>query len=227
MACLVILVDHIGVAHHAALGPFAQRIARQHHLADDLARGEVAHQLHRAGVAEGTVQSAADLRGYAERTARLVRDEHHLVIVPVRGAQQPLAGAIDRVLGFDNLRPPDHEALAEPRAHGFCNVGHRLEIGDAAVVDPVEDLFGAQLRRFLIQLAFEEQLADFQVAEPHEVNTPIQTRRNRARGDDGVNMAGDLHDGRAYRSKQARKRVYRVAHPKAAASIALAAPRRA
>ena len=32
--------------------PFAERIARKHHLADDFRRLEVAHQRHRPGVAE-------------------------------------------------------------------------------------------------------------------------------------------------------------------------------
>jgi hypothetical protein len=36
------------------------------------------------------------------------------------------------------------------------------------------------------------------MAETHEVNSAIRTLRNRAWGDNGVYMAGNLHDGRAY-----------------------------
>jgi hypothetical protein len=41
-----------------------------------------------------------------------VGDEHHLEIVAVIGAQQPLAGAVAGMLRQHDLGPADHEALA-------------------------------------------------------------------------------------------------------------------
>ena len=73
-------------------GPFAERVAREHHLADDLARRQVAHQPHRAGVAEAAVERAADLARDAERAAVGVGDEHHLVIVAVAASAAAICG---------------------------------------------------------------------------------------------------------------------------------------
>jgi hypothetical protein len=40
----------------------------------------------------------------------------------------------------------DDEAFGEPRLLRPRDIGHQREIGDAAIVDPVPDLLGAQLR---------------------------------------------------------------------------------
>ena len=76
--------------------PFAERVARHHHLADDLGRGEVAHQALRAGMAERAGQGAADLRRDAERAAILLGDVDGLDLLPVGEAQQPFARAVGR-----------------------------------------------------------------------------------------------------------------------------------
>ena len=60
--------------------------------------------------------------------------------------QQPFAGAVGRHLRLDHLGPRDDEALGEPGALRLGDVAHRVEIADAAIVDPVPDLLGAQLR---------------------------------------------------------------------------------
>src|SRR3546814_2259756 len=73
--CCCVLI----AARHIAFRPFAERVAREQHLPDDLARGQVAHEPHRAGVAETAVQGAADLARHAERAAVGVGDEHHLI----------------------------------------------------------------------------------------------------------------------------------------------------
>src|SRR3546814_3279913 len=49
MARVVVLVVGIGGRRHRSLRPFAERVAREQHLSDDLARGEVADEAHRAG----------------------------------------------------------------------------------------------------------------------------------------------------------------------------------
>ena len=59
----------------------AEPVARHHHLADDLAGREVAHQPLRAGVAERAGQRAADLARDAQRAAIGFRDVDALDLV--------------------------------------------------------------------------------------------------------------------------------------------------
>ena len=66
-------------------------------------RGQVAHQLLRAGVAEGTGQRAADLAGNAQRAAPFLGDVDRLDLVPARDAHQVLAGAVGADLAADDL----------------------------------------------------------------------------------------------------------------------------
>ena len=86
----------------------AEPVARDHDLADDLARGQVAHQPLRAGVAERAVQRAADLARQAQRAAVGLRDIDALDLVRTfagvlaRQPQQPFARAVGRnLLGHD------------------------------------------------------------------------------------------------------------------------------
>src|SRR5262249_9549212 len=112
------IVKRLAHAHHhdvgdepalaLAVGPVIETIPRHHHLADDLARGEVAHQALRAGVAERAIERAADLRGDAQRAAVGFGDIDALDLmrpldpVAARQTQQPFAGAvIGDLLGYD------------------------------------------------------------------------------------------------------------------------------
>jgi hypothetical protein len=96
-------------------------------------------------MAEAAVERATDLAGDAQGAPVSIGDEDHLVILAVIGAQQPFARAVARYLRLDDLGPADDEALGEPGAHRLGDIGHCVEIGDAAMVNPVEQLFGAQL----------------------------------------------------------------------------------
>src|SRR3546814_10143721 len=79
----------------------------------DLARSQVADQLHRAGVAEAAVERAADLARHAQRPPIGVGDEHHFIILPVRRTEQPFARAVGGHLGLHHFRPPDDEAFGK------------------------------------------------------------------------------------------------------------------
>ena len=135
---------------HAPLGPFAQRITRQHHLADDFARRQVAHQPHGSGVAEPAIEGAANLAGHAQRAAIGVGDEDHFEIMAISRAQQPFARAIGGMLRLYHFGATDDETLAQPGTHGLGDIRHRLEISDAAMIQPVEHLLGAQPGLFCI-----------------------------------------------------------------------------
>ncbi len=139
-------------------GPFAERVARRHHLADDLAGIEIAHQALRPGMAELARQGAADLGGDAERAALLLGNVDAFRLLAVGEAQEPLARAVRRA-ERPRRRGPRHDiAPGEVAAKFLGERSHRREIGDAAVIDPMPQLaraeggradrrhFGSQLR---------------------------------------------------------------------------------
>ena len=179
---------------HISLWPFAKRIACEHHLTNDFAGRQIAHQPHRAGMAEPAIERAANLARNTQSPAIRIGDEHHLIILRIIGTQKPFARAVCRHLRLDHFWPANDKTVGEPRPHRFGNIGHRLKIGHAAMVNPMEHLLGPQLCRLFIQLRFFKQLPNLEMAQPHEVNASITTRRNGARSDYRVDMAGNLHN---------------------------------
>ena len=135
-----------------AVGPVVEAIARHHDLADDLARGEVAHQPLRAGVTERAIQRAADLRGNAQRAAVGFRNVDALDFmrlldaVAARQAQQPFAGAVVGNLLGDHLRDARRVKCASSCARISLEM---LVISSkflrAADIDPVPQLLHAHL----------------------------------------------------------------------------------
>jgi hypothetical protein len=100
------------------LGPLAQPVAGDEHLAHDLARRQVAHQLLGAGMAEAAGERAADLAGDAQGAAVLLGDIDRLDLMPAavrvrRKPEQPLAGAVRRHLLDGHLRPGEGELPVE------------------------------------------------------------------------------------------------------------------
>ena len=115
-----------GVGH----SPSASRALR---IWPTISRGaQVAHQRHRAGMAERAGQAAADLGRQAERAAPLLGDQHALDLLPVGEAQEPLAGAVARALLVDDLRPRDGAARGEAVAQRDRQGGHAGEVARAA-----------------------------------------------------------------------------------------------
>ena len=193
VADIVEIVERLAHPHHHDVGqhpalrlarPFAERIARQHHLADDLAGVEVADQPHRAGEAEAAVERAADLAGDAERAAVRVGDEDHLIIMAVGRLEQPFAGAVGRDLLHHHLRAADREALGEPGALRLGDVAHRVEAGGAAIVDLVPELLGAQLRLPLVEPRLGERGANLRLGEADQLDARVVAplERGAARG---------------------------------------------
>ena len=111
--------DEAAAGRRFAVGPVIEAIARHHDLADDLARGEVAHQPLGAGVAERAIQRAADLRGNAQRAAIGFRNIDALDLmrlldqIAARQAQQPFAGAVGGDLLGDHFGARDGEMRFE------------------------------------------------------------------------------------------------------------------
>ena len=128
--------------------PVAEPVARQHDLGDDFARGEIAHQTLRPGVAERAVERAADLTGNAQRAAVGLGDVDALDVVgqPVelaRQPDQPFARAVDRDLLGDDFRPRRGETLRQCCAQILGQRRHFRETLRAAHVEPLPDLLDA------------------------------------------------------------------------------------
>jgi len=95
------------------------------------------------------------------------------------------------MLGLDHLGPADHEALGQPRAHGLGDVGHRVEFGDPAMIEPVIHLARAQLCLLRIQPGLFEQRRDALARQAEQVDTAIATRGYVARNGYGVELPRD------------------------------------
>ena len=121
-------LEHVELAHEHA------------HLAGDLAGGQVADDPHLPGQAEAAFHGAADLRRQAERVGRRVGNEHRLDQLPVLEPHQQLRRAVDRTLLADDFGRDDAKRRGEAGAQIAAEVGHAGEIGDAALVDPLEEL---------------------------------------------------------------------------------------
>ena len=133
-------------------GPIAEAVARHHHLADDLAGREIAHQALRAGVAERAGERAADLARDAERAAVGVGDidafdfVRTLALRLARQPQQPFARAVDRDLLGHHLGPRQREVRRQRRrAAPSTRWSSASNVGHAAEIDPVPELLHAHL----------------------------------------------------------------------------------
>ena len=207
------IIERLTHAHHHDVGqqpslwlrrPFTQRIARQHDLPDNFRRSQIAHQLHRARMAKPAIERAAHLAGNTQRPAIRIGDEHHFIILRIGGAQQPFARAIDGDLRLHHLRPADHKPLLQPRVLGLGNIGHLGKAGGPAIIDPMPDLLGAQLRLTGIQPRLLQLRPNLVAPQANKVNTPIRAQNRRTRNGDGINMARNLHR-RAYKRKSGQR----------------------
>ena len=77
----------------------------------------------------------------------------------------------------DHLGPRDDEALGEPGLLRLGDVGHRREIGGAAIVDPVPQLLGAQLGLLGLEPARLQRGADLLAGEPDEIDPAVLARQ--------------------------------------------------
>jgi hypothetical protein len=153
----------LGVSPSAgAIPPGKSPVARHHDLADDLGCGQVAHQRHRAGVAERAIEGAAHLARHAKRAAVGLRnvdafDFRALVEAVGWGeAQEPLPGAVGGDLLGHDFGPRECAAFGEPVEHRTGDIAHRRELARAAMVDPMPELRGAHLEVALGHARFGE-----------------------------------------------------------------------
>ena len=109
-------------------------------LPDDFPDFEVALESEQRRRAEGAADRAAHLRGNAQRDAVVFGDEHALDAVAAADFKEPLHRAVARALLARDLRELDLEALVQSAAEVLGDVAHLVEVVDALVVDPQEEL---------------------------------------------------------------------------------------
>ena len=160
---------HLG---HASDRPFAQIVARQHDLAHNLGRRQVAHQLLRAGVAEGTGQRAADLGRNAQRPAPLFGDIDRLHLMPAGNAHQIFARAVGADLAGNNLGQLNGKVPGQPRPEVLGQVGHLCKIAHPPIVQPLPDLAHAHLDLTLRRAGCDQRLAQLFPRQPDQIGQP-------------------------------------------------------
>ncbi len=139
----VVVVQRLTHAHEddvEALVEHAELAQQDADLAGDLAHGEVADDAHAASEAEGALHRAADLGGDAEGLRRGVGDEDRFDEMAVGELEEELGRAVDGTFLLGDGRRAYHHVAREPRAQLTPEVGHRLEVGHAAAINPPEDL---------------------------------------------------------------------------------------
>ena len=84
-----------------------------------------------------------------KRAAVGVGDEHHLEILAVAGAA--ICGSRRSTPARRRLGPADDEAFGKPGPLRLGDVGHQRKVGDAAIVEPMPQLLGAELGLPLVE----------------------------------------------------------------------------
>jgi hypothetical protein len=92
------------------------------------------------------VRQNPHLRGQAERIRRRVGNEDRFDQLSVLESQQKLGRAIRRRFLADEFGREDPEAGGERGTEVTTEIGHLGEIGDAALVDPLEELARVEAR---------------------------------------------------------------------------------
>ena len=117
-----------------------QPLAGRHHLAHDLPGAQVALEPHRAGVAEGAAEAAADLGGDAEREPIGVGHQHRLDARAVAVAEHELLAAVLRRGAPLDLGHVHARLRGQGGAEVPGQVGHRVQVGHALDEDPLGKL---------------------------------------------------------------------------------------
>ncbi len=112
-------------------------------LVDDLRRGQVSAEAHRAGRAERARERAARLRGEAQRSAAVaVAHEHRFDGMPVRGIEEHLYRPVARFALGDELEGREGHRLDERRAERLRQRRH-VVVRRRAARSPLPHLAGA------------------------------------------------------------------------------------
>ena len=142
---LIKVEQRLAHAHEHDIGHRKRQCAVGHvQLTNDLGGAQVSGEPLATRGAETTVHSASCLRRDAQRTAVVFWDEDRLDCISLTGIEQPLAGAIGGEVVAQNRHALDHGIGGQARSEGLGEVGHGLEIGGLALVQPLQQLPGPE-----------------------------------------------------------------------------------
>ena len=136
--------DDVGDNAVVAVAVAVEQFLGEPDLNDDFAGGEVAVKARVSGGAEGTSQRAAGLRGDAESAAIIFRDEDGFDAVAAVVAENPFARAVACRFVGNHRREAQFGDVFQFFAQRFAEVGHRVKIGDTLVINPFQQLLGAE-----------------------------------------------------------------------------------
>jgi hypothetical protein len=169
------------LGHATRRRPFAQIVAGDHDLADDLGRGQIAHQALGAGMAERTGQRAAHLRRDAQRAAIGIGDIDGLDLVPAGHAQQVFPRAVGRDLAAHDLRHVDREPGRQQGAIGLRQIGHQGEIAHPLLVEPLPKLGGAHAGLFFGRAGRDQRRRQLRPCHADQID-PFRRRQSPGQG---------------------------------------------
>ena len=141
-----------------------------------------------AGRAEGTVQTATDLRGYTQGCPVALGDKHRLNETPALHSNSPFARPVLRILLLCNTGRRDFGNLRQPIPQGPAQVRHVIKVAHPAVMNPFHHLLGA--KPFLAQI--DEKRLKLGTGQPKQI-API---RRRGRGNNVIRRSHDVRAGR-------------------------------
>ena len=147
---LAIVLQRLAHAHHDhirnnAFVPAqmpAQKMLGEPELRNNLVRCEVAAETLMPGRAKAATDGAAGLRGYTKRSAVSFGNKHGLDNIARANIEQPLNGSVVRFLARNGFKSANMRRAGELFPKRFGQVGHRLEIGFAFLMNPAEQLGG-------------------------------------------------------------------------------------
>ena len=113
-------------------------------LGQDFAGAEVARKALMAGGAKAAAHGTTGLRRHAQRATVGFGDEHRFHRVATAHVEEPFDRAVARLLAREHRQRRDVTDAGELVAQAARQVGHLGEIGRTALVDPTEQLGGAE-----------------------------------------------------------------------------------
>ena len=178
-------LEHVVEVHHRLAHAHEHEVvdgldaAEVQHLVEDLGRGEVAAELHRAGGAERARERAAGLRADADRAAPVaVAHEHGLDGATVVGVEERLDRAVGRVRLTHQLERAERHLFGELRAQRGGKIRHLL-VRLSALGRPAPDLPRAE--RGLIGKCGIEEFQVHAIYGGSRTHAPRQVPRTRRR----------------------------------------------
>ena len=149
-----IILQRLPHAHHHHVGDHAfarrraqaraQRVLGMPELGQDLARAQVATEPLVPGGTEAAAHGAAGLRRDAQGAPVVLGNEDRFHRIACADVEQPLDGTVSRLMFAHHRQQGQFTTTGQLLAQRAREVGHDIEVARALLVDPAEQLDGAE-----------------------------------------------------------------------------------